>query len=236
MRARPTPLHIVSILVVAGFVAVVGFGFQFGVGDAPPVAAWEEAARRVGAANVVSAVYLGVRLFDTILEVLVFAVAVLGVRHYLGGRATTGETRESSPESHIVRASAHVLLPLVILLGLSITIYGHITPGGGFSGGAITASGLLLVALALGGAGIAERFNEPLFERIEWSVLLALVGLALLPALVGQAPLSDLLPAGTLGRLNSGGSLLPLNLLIGLKVFIASWAIIHHFLRHRGEI
>ena len=236
MRRRPSALTIASILVVLMFTLVVAAGFQFDAVQAPSAEAWVEASEEIGATNVVSAIYLGVRLFDTLLEVFVFAVAVLGVRHYLGDRPASPEASASLPESHIVQASARVFLPLIVLIGINVTVYGHIAPGGGFSGGAIAASALLLVALALGGDGIAERFNDSLFERIEWIVLLLLLGLTLLPVVTGRVPLCDILPAGVLGHLNSAGTFLPHNLLIGLKVFIASWVIIHHFLMHRGEI
>ncbi len=231
-----SPLAWIGLLLAVAFCVIVWTGFDYARGDAPDPSAWEQAARTLGVRNVVSGIYLGTRFFDTLLEVLVFAVAVLGVRFYLAVPDSADESTAPIPESHVVRVSANILLPLVLLIGLFVTINGHISPGGGFSGGAIAASGLLLVALALGGDGISERFHDERFERIEWGMVLALLALALLPVLFALPPLSNLLPSGRLGTLSSGGNVPLYNVLIGIKVFIASWVIIHHFLRHRGEI
>jgi multicomponent Na+:H+ antiporter subunit B len=225
-----------SALVVIAFVTLVWSGFQYGAEPDPDSSVWIAVARQTGTTNVVSSIYLGARLLDTLLEVLVFTVAVLGVRHYLELPATEESRIEPIPESHVVGVSAYVLLPWILLVGVYVTLYGHVSPGGGFSGGVIAASGLLLVAAAAGPKSIERRFDERRSERIEWGVLVALFAFALLPAALGLAPLSDPLPPGTPGRLLSGGSILPYNAIIGIKVFVGSWAIVHHFVRHRGEI
>jgi len=188
-----------------------------------------------GASNLVSAIYLNYRLYDTLFELLVFSVAVLGVRFYLVGRKKEEEI-ERIPESQIVRLSADLLFPPILLIGVYLSLFGHLSPGGGFSGGVVAGSGLLLYAVALGADSVAQRFHENVLERVEWSVLLGIFLLGLLPLFFSQIPLTDLLPTGTSGRLNSGGSVVLYNALVGVKVFIGTWVIIHYFLRHRGEI
>lgn len=236
MIRRNARLGVVSGVMVAAFCCLVWFGFELGTERSANPSIWIEANAPIGATNLVSTIYLGARLFDTVLEVLVFAVAVLGVRHYLEEKARQVSTVETLPESHVVRVSAHLLLPLITLLGIYVTVFGHLSPGGGFSGGVIVASGVLLVAIALGPHAIGQRIPPERLEWFEWIALLMILAIVLIPAVAGDPPLSGILPPGQFGRLYSGGDLLPLNLLIGAKVFIGSWGIIHHFLQHRGEI
>jgi multicomponent Na+:H+ antiporter subunit B len=176
-----------------------------------------------------------VRLLDTLLEVLVFAVAVLGVRFFLAARGRP-EPAEEIPESSVVRVAAGILLPLLLIISIFVTVHGHLSPGGGFAGGVIAGSGLLLGAIALGTDTVSSRLGGRLLGRLEWGALLGILVLALVPIFAGRPALSDLLPAGDPGHLGSGGSILLYNGLIGLKVFAASWLIARHFVDHRGEI
>jgi len=235
VRRTPLGLVLAAILFVTGFCVLILAEFGFQGPSEPASSAWIEAARETGAVNVVSAIYLNTRLFDTVLEVLVFAVAVLGVHFYLTTRGRP-EPVESIPESSVVRIAANLLLPLILLVSIYIVLHGHISPGGGFSGGVIAGTGLLLTAIALGTRTVAARFGPHLLERLEWGALLGILLLAAIPALLARPPLSDLLPPGTPGRIASGGSILLYNGLIGVKVFIGSWVIVRHFVDHRGEI
>jgi len=236
MRKVSIGIILTAALLVGCFCGVLLFFF----GYAGPVmdAAGRYASRAVaetGAVNLVSAIYLNYRLFDTLFEILVFSVAVLGVRFYLVGRGKE-EAVEKIPESQVVRISADLLFPLILLLGIYLAVFGHLSPGGGFSGGVVAGSGLLLCAVALGTEAIARRFHEAAFERLEWVILLAILFLAVFPIALRHVPLTDLLPQGRAGSMLSGGSILIYNLLIGFKVFIGTWVIIYYFLRHRGEI
>lgn len=227
---------VLSVLAVGTFCGLVlrDFGVR-GVGEEASLV-WVAAARTLGARNVVASIVLGVRLIDTLVEVLVFTTAVLGVRYFLELPDGRAEAPEVIPESRLVTVSASVFLPLVFVIGAYVTVFGHLSPGGGFSGGAIAASGLLLAAVAVGAKQVDARFHESTSERIEWGALVALFVLGLVPVVWGRLPLTDLLPAGTQGRLASGGTILSYNLLIGVKVLMGSWVVIHHFLRHRGEV
>jgi len=189
-----------------------------------------------GAANLVAAIYLNYRLFDTLFEILVFSVAVLGVRFYLAHQRGSEEEIARIPDSQVIRISADLLFPPILLLGIYLVLFGHLSPGGGFSGGTVAGTGLLLCAVALGADVVARRFHEAALERFEWGVLLAILLLALFPVVLRRLPLTDLLSPGRVGNMLSGGSILIYNVLIGVKVFIGTWVIIHYFVRHRGEI
>ena len=236
MKQPSIGILVVLVVLLGAFCAIMWLAF-ISEGDGSPVGGiyLRQGTFDTGASNLVSAIYLNYRLYDTLFELLVFSVAVLGVRFYLVGRKREEEI-ERIPESQIVRLSADLLFPPILLIGVYLSLFGHLSPGGGFSGGVVAGSGLLLYAVALGADSVAQRFRENVLERVEWSVLLGILLLGLLPLFFAQIPLTDLLPTGTPGRLNSGGSVVLYNALVGVKVFIGTWVIIHYFLRHRGEI
>ena len=235
MRRPRLPLILTAVVLAVAFCAILIANFGFTGPASTSVERFVGAAERAGAVNMVSAIYLNVRLFDTLLEVLVFAVAVLGVRFYLTARGRP-EAVEKIPESRVVGVAADVLLPLILLVSVYVTIHGHLSPGGGFSGGVIAGSGLLLAAMVAGTDAVDRRLGGRFLGRVEWAALLGVFVLASVPVALGRTPLSDLLPAGTPGAIGSGGSILLYNMLIGLKVFIGSWVIVKHFVDHRGEI
>jgi multicomponent Na+:H+ antiporter subunit B len=73
------------------------------------------------------------------------------------------EFHDDNPDvgmSMIVKTVARWLKGLILVFGLYIVLYGHITPGGGFGGGVIIACGFVLVTLATG-----ARTGESLFSK-----------------------------------------------------------------------
>ena len=227
---------VVAGVIVIGFCAVLIGYFGY---EGPRLEAASristEALSSAGAANLVSAIYLNGRLYDTILELLVFSVAVLGVRFYLLKRGKE-ENVATVPESHVVRISADLLFPLILIIGIYLTLFGHLSPGGGFSGGVVAGTAVLLCAVAIGANVVGRRFREDILERVEWTILTGILALAFIPPSIYGLPLVDILPRGEIGEMASGGSILVYNTLIGAKVFIGTWVIIHYFLQHRGEI
>ncbi len=247
MMQRPRLNSILAVVLAGGIAGLLLWAApESSEGGAAASERVRELIASTGASNSVCSVVLGARLLDTLFEVLVFSVAVLGVRWMLergGSDPSTGEPHSRSvpvsvpeiAESDVVRRSAYLLFPPVTLLGIYLAVFGHLSPGGGFGGGAVAASGLLLVAVAVGAQTVARRFHEEALARLEWGVVVLILGLALTSLLVG-APRSGLLPAGVPGELTGGGWLLVYNLLIAIKVFLGGWAIIHLFIEHRGEI
>lgn len=233
MSRPPLALLIPAVLLALGVLALFLFTF-FPSGE--PVSPYlaRDAAGETGAANLVAGVYLNYRLYDTLFEVLVFAVAVIGVRYYLVGQKEGAAP--PIPESPVVRTAADLLFSPLLLIGVYLVLFGHLSPGGGFAGGVVGGSGLLLCAIGLGGEVIARRFHETALERTEWLILAGFLLLLLVPVLFGAAPGTDLLPQGTVGNPVSGGTIVIYNILIGAKVFIGTWVVIYYFTRHRGEV
>lgn len=165
-----------------------------------------------GAANIVTAVVADYRVLDTLGEVLVLFAAASGVGLLIPNRRRSAGERQASP---IVRTAVPVILFLALITGAYIVLHGHLSPGGGFSGGAVIASAFILRFLA-------GRRPDPRGKRL-LSVLESAAGLALLAVgLIGLAVsgtfFAGFMPQGTLGSFASGGVLVIVYTLIGIKV------------------
>ena len=71
--------------------------------------------------------------------------------------------------SPIVKVIAAMLFPFILIYSLYVIMHGHVTPGGGFQGGAIGASAVVLLVVAFGSSYVqrkAGKDNISLFESI----------------------------------------------------------------------
>lgn len=228
---------VASLLLVGGFCGLLFLTSGYDGASRESFNAYlAEGASATGATNLVSGIYLNYRLYDSLFELLVFSVAVLGVRFYLHAHAGRKPSVAMVAESPVVRVAADMLFGPILLIGAYLIIFGHLSPGGGFSGGAVGGTALLLCAAALGAEVVARRFHEQSLEKIEWVILLVIFVLGVTPVFFGYAALTDFLPTGNEGTILSGGVIPIYNILIGMKVFIATWVVIYSFVRHRGEI
>ena len=97
----------------------------------------------IGGENAVTSIYLGYRLYDTLFEALMLVVAVVAIMHLSGFRshAMPDESHHSSIDnSVIVMYTVRLVSPVMLLFGLYLILNGHLSPGGGFQGGAVIAS------------------------------------------------------------------------------------------------
>lgn len=62
--------------------------------------------------------------------------------------------------SKIVRTTAHLMTPGILLFGLYLIIHGHVSSGGGFQGGAVFASSTALLVVAFGWRRVASFLTE----------------------------------------------------------------------------
>ena len=76
--------------------------------------------------------------------------------------------------SPIVKIIAAMLFPFILIYSLYIIMHGHLTPGGGFQGGAIGASAVVLLVVAFGPAMCSERpvriVSRCLKASVGWSL------------------------------------------------------------------
>jgi multicomponent Na+:H+ antiporter subunit B len=137
-------------------------------------------------------------------------------------QAQKRRTRKRTPElkaemTVMVRTTIRSLLPLVLVFGIYIITYGHLTPGGGFQGGMILVGAVMSFYLAYG-YDIVRRFRDEDLDLAEHvgALMYLLVGIAGL--LVGASFLSNVIKGGDQGSLLSGGIVPVLNFVVGFKV------------------
>ena len=171
--------------------------------------------KETGATNIVTSVVVNYRGFDTLGEVTVLFIAAIGLGAVFAVRRNPKANRHVEPASLVLYTGCRFLFPLILLFGAYTFIHGHLTPGGGFQGGAIIASAVLLVYLGC----LGKRVNEITIQAIESlsGVIFIVIGLAGL-ALGGHHFLSNFLPKGTLASLFSAGIIPIVYVAIGLKV------------------
>ena len=168
-----------------------------------------------GAANIVTSVVVNYRSLDTLGEVTILFLAAIGLGAVL---ATTirKEDRDTEKASLILSTGCKFLFPFILLFGAYIFIHGHLTPGGGFQGGAIIASAFLLMYL---GCHKEKRINETgiiISESLGGLVfvIIGLIGLA-----VGTHHfLNNFMPKGEFNTLLSAGIIPIIYIAIGFKV------------------
>jgi multicomponent Na+:H+ antiporter subunit B len=170
------------------------------------------------ATNVVSAVNFDYRGMDTVGEEFILFAAVIGVAGIL--RTLRGERvrapdddaagRRVPPTSVAVRVAGLGLVGPTVLIGIYIVAHGHQTPGGGFQGGVILATALLLVFLSDQYITLRRVGPMALIEAAEGVGVAAFVLIGLAGLIWGASYMENFLPLGTTGTLLSAGTI-PLN-------------------------
>ena len=121
----------------------------------------EHSEEETGSENVVTAMIIGYRGFDTLGESCVLFLAVSAVMILLlRDRKNTSEHELQQMEREetavqgrsdlILKQVAWVLLPFIFLFAIYVLLNGETSPGGGFSGGTILGAGLILFSAAFG--------------------------------------------------------------------------------------
>ncbi|MEM8640739.1 MAG: Na(+)/H(+) antiporter subunit B [Cyanobacteria bacterium P01_G01_bin.54] len=179
-----------------------------------------------GVPNAVSGIIFRNRLYDTIFEVVVFTIAIMGAKFLLADEQPSGKIYQFTDQPSIVLARLGATI--AALISIELAIRGHLSPGGGFAAGVAGGTAIGLVAITSSSQwmeAIYQRWQAAIVEKV--SVLIFIV-IAVL-TLVGIE-----LPHGQVASLVSGGWIPLLNLLVALKVALGSWAAILVFIRYRG--
>jgi multicomponent Na+:H+ antiporter subunit B len=171
-----------------------------------------ESPGRTGAANTVTSVVLGFRGLDTLGELIILFTAATAAGLVLG--KAKPKTDKESEAGFVLRTAADVLYPFLLLLGAYIIVHGHLTPGGGFQGGAILAVAFFLPLLARPSA----PFADTVFSAVETLAGSLFIVIGLLALISNGHFLAPLFGVGTPGELFSAGTLPLLYLAVGLKV------------------
>ena len=119
----------------------------------------------------------------------------------------------------IVKTIASWVKILIILFGIYIIIFGHLTPGGGFAGGVILASSYVLIMLAYGKEFVQKDLPLSLDSKLDCLGAFAFAMIAILGFVFGGTFFYNFLSKyGQQFNLISAGTIPLSNIAIGLKV------------------
>ncbi|PKK96548.1 MAG: cation:proton antiporter [Tenericutes bacterium HGW-Tenericutes-3] len=179
-----------------------------------------------GSANIVTSIVVDYRSFDTLGEVTVLFISALGVALLLGSSGTQKRMNFNFKPNFMLRVGSRALFGIIIMTGVYVILHGHLTPGGGFPGGTMIASAMLLLYLA------DDQFRARIkgFKILESLAGSAYVGIGLVGLVIGTTFLQNFLPNGTVGELISSGIVPIVYILIGLKVGSEISGMIDNFL------
>ncbi len=175
--------------------------------------------------NLVTGIVVDYRSFDTLGEVTVLFVSSLGVAFIMGG--LKGPVEFKYKDSFFLLVGSKVLFPIIVLIGVFMFVHGHLTPGGGFPGGALIAGAMLLLYMS----NKDFRANMRGFKALEGSMGSIYVLLGIVGILSGTYFLENILDIGQLGDLFSGGLIPIIYILIGLKVGSELTGIFDYFMK-----
>ncbi len=191
----------------------------------------EKGMEETGAVNIVAGMILDYRAFDTLGESHVLFIATVCVLILL--RIDKGDEKEKEEANDrelepknltILQHSAKVLVPVIILFGIYVVLNGHLSPGGGFSGGAIIGAGLILYVNAYGFKKTEKFFTYRTFKTVSVTALLFYSLSKTYSFFTGANDLHSIIPKGTPGDILSSGLILPLNIAVGAVVACTIYA------------
>ena len=209
----------------------------------------EQGLQETGAVNIVTGMILDYRAFDTLGESTVLFAAVMVVLFLLrldpeSARYSTlarsireephADTFYEPKHDAILQHTAKVLTPVAFLLGIYVILNGHLSPGGGFSGGAIVGAGLVLHVTAFGFRDIRRFFTYKTYQRIVVAALLTYAISKTYSFYTGANGIPSAIPLGTPGAILSSGLILLLNICVGLIVTCTVYVLYAVF--RKGEV
>ncbi len=120
----------------------------------------------------------------------------------------------------IQRCGCDMVLPLTLVYVFYIILHGHLSPGGGFQGGVLVVAVIILIYLGHGYEKTCLAINPKLMHDSEGAASILYIALAMLGVVFGVNFCQNVLYyQGNIGELFSSGTVLWMNLTVGLKVF-----------------
>ena len=193
----------------------------------------EDGLKETGSVNIVGGMILDYRAFDTLGESHVLFIAACSVMLLLrmnldkNGRPTReqldaeADDRKYEPHNDVIlQKVSNLIVPCLLLFGIYVVLNGHLSAGGGFSGGAIMGAALILYVNAHGLTKASQHklFGAKVFKYVTFAAL-AFYSLAKSYSFfMGANHLDSHIPLGTPGNILSAGLILPLNIAVGAVV------------------
>ncbi len=176
--------------------------------------------------NAVAAVNFDYRGLDTLGEEFILFAAVTGLVLLLRGER--GESPNAPPDlparaktgyrDDAVRWASFGLIGVLNLFGIYMVIHGHLTPGGGFQGGAILGTASMLVYAGVNYRAYRKTAPKKIAELVEAACAAGYAVIGIGAMIAGGAFLQNVLPLGKLGKLFSGGTIPLINFVVGIEV------------------
>lgn len=241
---------IFCLILAAVFIGVINFLPGFADEQAPTANEIYEhyvgqGRDQTGAVNTVAGMILDYRAFDTLGESFVLFTATCAVLLLLEKTKSAplkkkkGEDKEEEAftftSDPIVCLVTKIIVPIILVFGVYVLFNGHLSPGGGFSGGAILGTGLILYAIAFGEEQAAKAIPA---KAVRVITVLSLSFYCLSKSysfFTGNEfnGVHSVITPGTPGDLISGGLILPLNLAVGFVVCCTMYSFYMVFKRGR---
>jgi multicomponent Na+:H+ antiporter subunit B len=193
-------------------------------GEAMQTGIAEIVAKEAHIPNSVAGILLRNRLYDTIFEVFVFTLAVLGVQYAFSLHSTEGDIFYMNDPTMVILARIAAMVSALVFLELALR--GHLAPGGGFAAGVAGGSAIGLVALTGNVHALYGFYQRHHIATVEKGIVLLILVIAVAFLCFPDAQLA--------GHPVSAAAIVALNILIATKVAIGSWTIVLLFIRHRG--
>ena len=189
----------------------------------------ENGLEETGAVNMVAGMILDYRAFDTFGESSVLFLAVTCVMMLLLRDKNNIDPEEDLREAHerkiddqardlILKKVTTLVMPCIVLFGVYVVLNGHLSPGGGFSGGAIMGAALILYSSAFGVDQLSKFFTRNVFRAITSTALLCYAASKAYSFFTGANGLPTGIPLGTPGAIFSSGLILVLDICVGMVV------------------
>ncbi len=183
-----------------------------------------------GAVNIVTGMILDYRAFDTFGESNVLFIATCTVLILMRNDKKKPADHDHSDRHFEPRSDAILqkitffLFPIIVIYGIYVVLNGHLSPGGGFSGGAIIGAGLILYLNAYGTEKTRRFFTEKTYKYVSFAALTFYCLAKSYSFFTGANHLESGIPLGEAGDIISAGLILPLNICVGMVVACTMYA------------
>ncbi len=120
-----------------------------------------------------------------------------------------------------MRITSRLVTPFIQVYGIYVILHGHLSPGGGFSGGAIFGASLILIALSFNLEAGVKQISHQTASILESGGVLGFLLTGLVAIIFGGNYLANQaagFPIGQAGELFSAGAILIITVFVGIKV------------------